>query len=63
MQVNALNIEIFVAHTHVLGDGVFKIIGYMTIIHMLVEWLSSIGLVLMIMASPSQKYILDFFMD
>ena len=53
----------FIAHIYVLGDDVFQIVGYMTIIHMLVGWLSSIGLALMIMASPSQKYILDFFMD
>ena len=63
MKVNTLNIEMFVAHIYVLGDDVFQIVGYMTIIHMLVGWLSSIGLALMIMASPSQKYIPDFFMD
>ena len=63
MKVNTLNIEMFVAHIYVIGDGVFQIVGYMTIIYMLVGWPSSIGLALMIMASPSQKYIPDFFMD
>ena len=63
MQVNALDIEMFVAHIYVLGDDVFRIVDYMTILYILVGWPSSIGLALMIMASPSQKYILDFFMD
>ena len=63
MQVNALDIYMFVAHIYVLGDDVFQIVGYMTIIHMLVGWTPSIGLALIIMASPSQKYIPDFSMD
>jgi len=58
MQIDATKIEMFIPQIHVLWDGIFQIVGYMTILYTLIGWPSMIGLALMILASPIQKYVL-----
>ena len=58
MQVDSTKIEMFVPNIHVLWDGVFQIVGYMTILYFLIGWPCFAGLGVMILAIPSQGIIM-----
>jgi ATP-binding cassette, subfamily C (CFTR/MRP), member 1 len=58
MQVDASKIEMFIPQIHVLWDGMFQIIGYMTILYTLIGWPCFAGLVIMIMAGPVQGIVM-----
>ena len=58
MQVDASKIEMFVPQVHVLWDGMFQIIGYMTILYTLIGWPCFAGLVIMIFAGPVQGVVM-----
>eukprot|EP00548_Thalassiothrix_antarctica_P012304 CAMPEP_0194159732 /NCGR_PEP_ID=MMETSP0152-20130528/78003_1 /TAXON_ID=1049557 /ORGANISM="Thalassiothrix antarctica, Strain L6-D1" /LENGTH=1449 /DNA_ID=CAMNT_0038869347 /DNA_START=172 /DNA_END=4521 /DNA_ORIENTATION=- len=58
MQVDASKIEMFVPQFHVLWDGLFQIIGYMTILYTLIGWPCFAGLFIMLLAGPVQAYIM-----
>ncbi|KAL3913747.1 MAG: hypothetical protein SGILL_006368, partial [Bacillariaceae sp.] len=58
MQVDASKIEMFVPQTHVLWDGAFQIIGYMTILYTLIGWPCFAGFVIMIFAGPVQGIVM-----
>ena len=51
MQVDASKIEVFIPHLHVLWDGLFQIMGYMSILFWLIGWPCILGLALMVCAS------------
>ena len=54
MQVDASKIEAFIPQFHVLWDGMFQILGYMTILYTLIGWPCFVGLAVMIFAFPVQ---------
>jgi ATP-binding cassette, subfamily C (CFTR/MRP), member 1 len=58
MQVDASKIEMFVPQFHVLWDGAFQIIGYMTILYTLIGWPCFAGLIIMIFAGPVQGIVM-----
>jgi ABC-type multidrug transport system fused ATPase/permease subunit len=58
MQVDASKIEMFVPQFHVLWDGAFQIIGYMTILYSLIGWPCFAGLVIMLFAGPVQGVVM-----
>jgi len=58
MQVDATKIEMFIPQVHVLWDGMFQIIGYMTILYTLIGWPCFVGLGVMIIAGPLQGIIM-----
>lgn len=58
MQVDASKIEMFIPQIHVLWDGMFQIIGYMTILYTLIGWPCFAGLVIMILAGPVQGIVM-----
>jgi ABC-type multidrug transport system fused ATPase/permease subunit len=58
MQVDASKIEAFIPQCHVLWDGAFQIIGYMTILYNLIGWPCFAGLVIMILAGPVQGVVM-----
>lgn len=58
MQVDASKIEMFIPQIHVLWDGMFQIIGYMTILYTLIGWPCFAGLVIMILAGPVQGVVM-----
>jgi ABC-type multidrug transport system fused ATPase/permease subunit len=58
MQVDASKIELFVPQVHVLWDGAFQIIGYMTILYTLIGWPCFAGFVIMIFAGPVQGIVM-----
>lgn len=58
MQVDASKIEMFFPQIHVLWDGMFQIVGYMTILYSLIGWPCFAGLVIMIFAGPVQGVVM-----
>lgn len=58
MQVDASKIEAFVPQIHVLWDGMFQIVGYMTILYTLIGWPCLAGLFLMVLAGPVQGVVM-----
>jgi ABC-type multidrug transport system fused ATPase/permease subunit len=58
MQVDASKIEMFVPQCHVLWDGAFQIIGYLTILYSLIGWPCFAGVLVMICAGPAQGVIM-----
>ncbi|KAL3918531.1 MAG: hypothetical protein SGILL_004192 [Bacillariaceae sp.] len=58
MQVDASKIEMFVPQVHVLWDGLFQIIGYMTILYSLIGWPCFAGFAIMIFAGPVQGIVM-----
>jgi len=58
MQVDASKIESFIPQVHVLWDGMFQILGYMTILYTLIGWPCFAGLVIMIFAGPVQGVVM-----
>ncbi|KAG7361469.1 multidrug ABC transporter permease/ATPase [Nitzschia inconspicua] len=58
MQVDASKIELFIPQVHVLWDGAFQIIGYMTILYTLIGWPCFAGLIIMIFAGPVQGIVM-----
>jgi ABC-type multidrug transport system fused ATPase/permease subunit len=58
MQVDSTKIEQVVPNLHVLWDGLFQIIGYLTILYTLIGWPCFAGLGVMILAAPSQGVIM-----
>lgn len=58
MQVDASKIEMFVPQVHVLWDGMFQIVGYMTILYTLIGWPCFAGLVIMVFAGPVQGIVM-----
>jgi ATP-binding cassette subfamily C (CFTR/MRP) protein 1 len=58
MQVDASKIEMFIPQIHTLWDGMFQIVGYMTILYTLIGWPCFAGLVVMIFAGPVQGVVM-----
>jgi ABC-type multidrug transport system fused ATPase/permease subunit len=58
MQVDASKIEMFIPQIHTLWDGIFQIVGYMTILYTLIGWPCFAGLVVMIFAGPVQGVVM-----
>mmetsp|Transcript_36598 Transcript_36598/g.88345 ORF Transcript_36598/g.88345 Transcript_36598/m.88345 type:complete len:878 (-) Transcript_36598:1871-4504(-) len=58
MQVDASKIEMFIPQFHVLWDGMFQIIGYMTILYTLIGWPCFAGLFIMVLAGPVQGMVM-----
>lgn len=58
MQVDASKMEMFVPQIHVLWDGAFQIMGYMTILYTLIGPSCFAGLVVMIVAGPMQGIVM-----
>lgn len=57
MQVDATKIEMFVPQMHVLWDGLLQICGYMTILYTLIGWPCFAGLVVMVITTPIQGFV------
>jgi len=58
MQVDASKIEVFIPQIHVLWDGIFQIIGYMSILYTLIGPSCFAGLLVMILAAPVQAVVM-----
>jgi len=58
MQVDASKIESFIPQVHVLWDGMFQILGYMTILYTLIGPSCFAGLFIMILAGPVQGVVM-----
>eukprot|EP00526_Cylindrotheca_closterium_P003615 CAMPEP_0113627398 /NCGR_PEP_ID=MMETSP0017_2-20120614/14187_1 /TAXON_ID=2856 /ORGANISM="Cylindrotheca closterium" /LENGTH=1399 /DNA_ID=CAMNT_0000537647 /DNA_START=103 /DNA_END=4302 /DNA_ORIENTATION=+ /assembly_acc=CAM_ASM_000147 len=58
MQVDASKIEVFIPQIHVLWDGMFQIIGYMSILYLLIGPSCFAGLLVMILAGPIQGVVM-----
>jgi len=58
MQVDATKIEMFMPQFHVLWDGLLQITGYMAILYSLIGWPCFAGLVVMVLAGPTQGMIM-----
>ena len=58
MQVDATKIEMFIPQCHVMWDGLFQILGYMTILYTLIGWPCFAGLAIMICAGPIQGIVM-----
>ena len=58
MQVDATKIEAFIPQLHVLWDGLFQIIGYLTILYTLIGWPCFAGVFVMVCAGPMQMIIM-----
>jgi ABC-type multidrug transport system fused ATPase/permease subunit len=58
MQVDASKIEVFIPQIHVLWDGMFQIIGYMSILYTLIGPSCFAGLAVMILAGPVQGVVM-----
>ncbi|CAJ1962705.1 unnamed protein product [Cylindrotheca closterium] len=58
MQVDASKIEVFIPQIHVLWDGMFQIIGYMSILYFLIGPACFAGLLVMILAGPVQGVVM-----
>jgi ATP-binding cassette, subfamily C (CFTR/MRP), member 1 len=58
MQVDASKIEMFIPQFHVLWDGAFQILGYMTILYTLIGWPCFAGLIVMVFAGPVQGIVM-----
>lgn len=58
MQVDASKIELFIPQIHVLWDGMFQIVGYMTILYTLIGPSCFAGLLVMILAGPVQGIVM-----
>jgi ABC-type multidrug transport system fused ATPase/permease subunit len=59
MQVDATKIEMVVQHIHGLWDGILQILGYMTILYILIGWPCFAGFVVMLAAGPIQGVIMQ----
>jgi ABC-type multidrug transport system fused ATPase/permease subunit len=59
MQVDATKIEMVVQQIHVLWDGILQILGYMTILYILIGWPCFAGFVVMLAAVPIQGVIMQ----
>jgi ABC-type multidrug transport system fused ATPase/permease subunit len=59
MQVDATKIEMVVQQLHVLWDGVLQILGYMTILYILIGWPCFAGFAVMLAAGPLQGVIMQ----
>lgn len=58
MQVDASKIEVFIPQIHVLWDGIFQIVGYMSILYFLIGPSCFAGLLVMILAGPVQGVVM-----
>ncbi|KAL3943726.1 MAG: hypothetical protein SGBAC_002196 [Bacillariaceae sp.] len=58
MQVDASKIEVFIPQIHVLWDGMFQIVGYMSILYFLIGPSCFAGLLVMILAGPVQGVVM-----
>eukprot|EP00980_Cylindrotheca_fusiformis_P028175 scaffold22585_cov149-Cylindrotheca_fusiformis.AAC.5 len=58
MQVDASKIELFIPQIHVLWDGVFQVVGYMSILYTLIGPSCFVGLLIMLLAGPVQGIVM-----
>ena len=56
-QLDSKKLENFMNQVHIMWDGLFQIVGYLTILYMLIGWACFVGLGVMVLAMPLQGYI------